>query len=134
MIAPDALATTVAFAWRIALAPSESKLGPPTTINGKPAFAASASSMAVAASVDQTIALARGLAALDRIAQAAADHLVAQDAALEWTTRVISPADLLEVEVADAAVTAARIALAEALDALGYIALKEPEKTDGSAS
>ncbi|MEP9350600.1 hypothetical protein [Xanthobacter sp. KR7-225] len=135
MIAPDALAASVALARRIAAAPAESSLSPPRSVetNAKPVLHTRAASLAVAVSVDQTIAMARALAALDQVAQLAAEFRVAQDAALDWTTRRISPADLPQLDAADTAVETGRTRLDEALIACGYATLEDQEKTDGNA-
>lgn len=86
-------------------------------------------------SVDDTRDLVRAVVALARVAQAAADYLVAQEAALDATE---CPLDTMErfaaSEAADAAVGTTHDALTEALVALGYLTLKTQENTDGSAS
>lgn len=86
-------------------------------------------------SIDDTVDLGRAVVALARVAQAAADYLVAQDAALDATEH---PLDTMErfaaSEAADAAVGMTEDALTEALVALGYLTLETPENTDGSAS
>lgn len=128
MIAPSAFSASVAIAKQIAAAPTESKLFPPRTVevNAKPVLHTRAANLAVAVSVDQTIAMARALAALDEAAWKAVALLVARSAYLASDTMRAEDAAQVGVDEAFAA-------LAEAMAALGYVTLKDPEKTDGNA-
>lgn len=89
---------------------------------------------AIAASADDVVDLGRAVVALARVAQAAADYLVAQDVALDFSEIPLNAAAIAASEQADAALDAAHTALTEALIGLGYLILENPEMTDGSAS
>ncbi|MDI4664687.1 hypothetical protein K9U40_10155 [Xanthobacter autotrophicus] len=85
-------------------------------------------------SVDDTRDLVRTVVALARVAQAAADYLVAQEVALDATEHPLDTTEKFAAsEAADAAVGATHDALTEALVALGYLILETPETTNGNA-
>lgn len=133
MSGPVTFRDVLALAERIAAAPAASELKPPPAYDGKPILQRSASALVIDMSVDQGVAMANALVELDAIANAAADLLTAQDTCLAFSGKSLAGPALAESERADAALAEADEALTNALADLGYLTLKDPEKTDGSA-
>lgn len=117
----------VALARRIADAPAKSAVLPPPEGSTKPVLDPSASRLALGLSIEATVTLARGIAALDAIATLAADYFVALDESLRGHA-------MPEAEkAAEAKLTAAEAALESKLAAHGYLTLVTPEIAHGNA-
>ncbi|MFG1207037.1 helix-turn-helix domain-containing protein [Xanthobacter flavus] len=85
------------------------------------------------ASTQEVVAMAVRVRQLDLVAEIAARFLSAQERALAGTEAPIVPADLPASDADDAACSAQRTHLAEALAALGYVTFKDEEKALGNA-